>query len=38
MDGEPYPSHINGRAIRGFEELRVSGKRAREALKEITTN
>jgi regulator of replication initiation timing len=36
MDGEPYPSHINGRAIRGFEELRVSGKRAREVLKEIT--
>jgi hypothetical protein len=38
MDSEPYPSHINGKAIRGFEELRVSGKRAREALKEITTN
>jgi hypothetical protein len=35
MDGEPYPSHINGKAIRGFEELRVSGKRAREALKEV---
>lgn len=35
MDHDNYPSHINGRKINGYESLFVSGKIAREALKEV---
>lgn len=38
MDHDNYPSHINGRKINGYESLFVSGKIAREALKEVNDN